>query len=115
LGKNNAGSSPLQDENPVPIDEEAVDYMDDEMKAIDNSTNNRIASILSEYNKDIENYNPPGKRGGNKDKNSTKPQENFLKLAQGSMANPSSLDNQPVSYDLKRSLRGLILIFFTEF
>jgi hypothetical protein len=71
--------------------------MDDEMKAVDTSAGNRISSIMGEYNKDIENYNPPGKRGGNKDKSSTKPQENFLKLAQGSMANPG-LDGQPVSY-----------------
>jgi len=69
--------------------------MDDEMKAVDNSANGRIHTIMSEYNKDIENYNPPGKRGGNKEKNSTKPQENFLKLAQGSMNNPG-MDNQPV-------------------
>lgn len=96
MGKNNGGSSPLQDEIPTPADEEANDYMDDEMKAVDTSASNRISSIMGEYNKDIENYNPPGKRGSNKDKSSTKPQENFLKLAQGSMANPG-LDGQPVS------------------
>lgn len=81
--------------------------MDDEMKAVDTSASNRISSIMGEYNKDIENYNPPGKRGGNKDKSSTKPQENFLKLAQGSMSNPG-LDGQPVSYSLNLSAHGSI-------
>ncbi|XP_065345982.1 RNA-binding protein 25 [Cloeon dipterum] len=85
LGRSNSGSSPLQDEAPTAADEESNDYMDDEMKAVDSSALSRISNIMNDYNKDIENYTPPMKRSGNKDKNSTKPQENFLKLAQGSM------------------------------
>lgn len=83
------------------------------MKAVDSSANNRILAIMGEYNKDIENYNPPGKRGGNKDKNSTKPQENFLKLAQGSMSNPG-LDGQPVSYTALIYVTGINLDFFNR-
>ncbi|XP_059484170.1 RNA-binding protein 25-like isoform X2 [Neocloeon triangulifer] len=95
LGRNNSGSSPLQDEAPTAVDDESNDYMDDEMKAVDATALSRISSILNDYNKDIENYTPPVKRSGGKDKNSTKPQENFLKLAQGSMASGPGLDGGP--------------------
>lgn len=45
------GRSPLQDEP-----EEPDDYIDDEMKKIDQGAHERILSILEDYAQDMKNY-----------------------------------------------------------